>query len=317
VASGGVTHLGTGFIRSHVVDGLVKGRFVVRVANNLSIGWHRKQPITQGRFRVDIMIEDLCVCAMNTYACRGDKKSTCFNFPTTLGGSVMSRPRVIAFIGTVGSGKSTHMKILYSKLKQGGFRVWISYLKRGHLLASLLESLLAKMLAGKRKDVYPIRALLEERPTLLKRIFRLLLSLDLISIISKFLASIYLPSRLGYIVLVEEYIPATISDYIYLGSVINSPLKVNSFFINYLLRLMKLCGPIQIIFLDASNDELKRRWGLRGSHDERKDYLQMQRTLLLRMSRELSSYGLIYIDTGVKTLTEVQKLIMTQILVKD
>jgi UDP-glucose 4-epimerase len=36
VASGGVTHPGTGFIRSHVVDGLVKERFVVRVANNLS-----------------------------------------------------------------------------------------------------------------------------------------------------------------------------------------------------------------------------------------------------------------------------------------
>jgi thymidylate kinase len=224
---------------------------------------------------------------------------------------------VIVFTGTVGSGKSTHMKILYSKLKQGGFKVRISSLKRGHLLAFLLEGLLVKMFAGKRKDVYPIRALLEERPTLLKRIFRLLLSLDLISIISKFLASIYLPSRLGYIVLVEEYIPATISDYIYLGRVINSPLKANSFFINYLLRLTKLCGPIQIIFLDASNDELKRRWGLRGSHDERKDYLQMQRTLLLRVAEELSSYRLVYINTEANTLAEIQKLIMTQILVKD
>jgi uncharacterized protein YbjT (DUF2867 family) len=61
VASGGVTHLGTGFIRSHVVDGLVKERFVVRVANNLSKGWHRNQPITQGQFKVEIMIENLCV----------------------------------------------------------------------------------------------------------------------------------------------------------------------------------------------------------------------------------------------------------------
>jgi len=224
---------------------------------------------------------------------------------------------VIVFTGTVGSGKSTHMKILYPKLKQGGFKVRISYLKRGHLLVFLLEGLLAKMFAGKRKDVYPIRALLEERPTLLKRIFRLLLSLDLISIISKFLASIYLPSRLGYIVLVEEYIPATISDYIYLSRAINSPLKVNSFAINCLLRLMILCGPIRTVFLDAKDDELKRRLGLRGSPDERKDYLQMQRTLLLRIAEELSTYRLTYIDTEAKTLTEVQKLIMTQILVKD
>jgi thymidylate kinase len=229
----------------------------------------------------------------------------------------MSRPRVIAFIGTVGSGKSTHMKILYSKLKQGGFKVRISWLKRGHLLVFLLEGLLAKMFAGKRKDVYPIRALLEERPTFLKRIFRLLLSLDLISIILKFLASIYLPSRLGYFVLVEEYIPATISDYIYLSRVTNSPLKVNSFAINCLLRLMILCGPTQIVFLDAKDDELKRRWGLKDGHDERKDYLQMQRTLLLRIAEKLSSYRLIYIDTEANTLAEIQKLIMTQILVKD
>jgi thymidylate kinase len=226
----------------------------------------------------------------------------------------MSRPRVIAFIGTVGSGKSTHMKILYSKLKQGGFRVWISYLKRGHLLASLLENLLAKMLAGKRKDMYPIRALLEERPTLLKRIFRLLLSLDLISITLKFLTDIYLPLRLGYIVLVEEYIPATISDYIYLSRVINSPLKVNSFAINYLLRLIILRGPIQIVFLDAKDDELKRRWRLRGSPDERKDYLQMQRTLLLQMSRVLSSNGLIYVNTSSRTLRETQELITSGLL---
>jgi hypothetical protein len=227
------------------------------------------------------------------------------------------QPRIIAFIGVVGAGKSTHMKLFDSKLKKRGFKVKMSYMKTGHLFAFIFEILLAKIFTSRRRNVFPVRALLEERPTLFKRIFRLWLGLDLINITLKFLTDIYLPLRLGYIVLVEEYIPATISDYIYLSRVINSPLKVNSFVINYLLRLMILCGPIQIVFLDAKDDELKRRWGLRGSPDERKDYLRMQRTLLLRMSRELSSYGLIYIDTGVKTLAEVQKLIMTQILVKD
>jgi thymidylate kinase len=227
----------------------------------------------------------------------------------------MSESQVIVFIGTVGSGKSTHIKILYSKLKQRGFKVRISSLKRGHLLIFVLEVLLSKMFAGKRKGVYPIRALLEERPTLFKRIFRLWLSLDLISITLKFLASIYLPSRLGYIVLVEEYIPATITDYIYLGGVINSPLKMNSFAINYLIRLMKLCGPIRIVFLDAKDEELKRRWKLRGSPEEREDYLQMQRTLLLRLSRTLSSNELIYVNTSSRTLTETQELITNRLSV--
>jgi hypothetical protein len=207
------------------------------------------------------------------------------------------------------------MKLLYSKLKRKGLKTKMSFLKTGHLFAFILEISLARIVANKRKDVFPIRALVEERPTLFRRIFRLWLGLDLISITLKFLAGIYLPLKLGYIVLIEEYIPATISDYVYLSKIVNFPLRVNSFAINYLLKLMNLCSPTQIIFLDAKDDELKTRWKLRGSFDERKDYLQMQRTLLLQISRELSPNGLIYINTEAKTLTETQKLIMSQLLV--
>ena len=191
----------------------------------------------------------------------------------------------------------------------------MSFLKTGHLFAFILEISLAKIVANKRKDMFPIRALVEERPTLFRRIFRLLLGLDLISITLKFLAGIYLPLKLGYTVLIEEYIPATISDYVYLSKIVNFPLRVNSFAINYLLKLMNLCGPTQIIFLDAKNDELRIRWKLRRSLDEREDYIQMQRTLLLQISRGLSSMNFIYINTGAKTLVETQKLIMNQLLV--
>jgi hypothetical protein len=227
----------------------------------------------------------------------------------------MPQPRVVIFIGTVGSGKSTHMRLLYSKLRQKGLKTKMSFLKTGNLFALIIEILLARIVASKRKDVFPIRALLEERPTLFRRIFRLWLSLDLISITLKFFINIYLPLRLGYIVLVEEYIPAAISDYIYLSRIINFPLETNSFAINYLLRLMSLCSPTQIIFLDAKNNELKMRWKLRGSFDEREDYLRMQRTLLLRMSRELLFMNLIYVNTSSKTLKETQELIMNCLLV--
>jgi len=226
----------------------------------------------------------------------------------------MLQPRAIIFIGTVGSGKSTHMRLLCSKLKQKGLKTKISPLKSNQLLASILVILLTRIFACKIKNVFPIRALIEERPTLFRKIFRLWLGLDLISITLKFLISIYLPLRLGYIVLVEEYIPATISDYIYLSRFVNFPLKMNSFTINYLLRLMNLCRPTQIIFLDAKDDELRIRWKLRKSFDEKEDYLQMQRTLLLQISKELSSMNFVYINTEAKTLEETQKLIMSQLL---
>ena len=216
--------------------------------------------------------------------------------------------KVIVFIGTVGSGKSTHMKLLYSKLKQKGLNTKVSFLKTGHLFAFVLESFLAKMLAGNRKDVFPIRALVEEKPYIFKKIFRLWLDLDLISIVIKFLAEIYLPLKLGYIVLVEEYIPATISDYIYLSKIIDFPLKMNSFAIKFLLTLMNLCNPTQIVFLDARDDILVFRWKMRGSFNERADYILMQRTLLLQLSKKLSCKFL-YINTGTKTIEKTHELI--------
>jgi hypothetical protein len=200
------------------------------------------------------------------------------------------------------------MKLLYSKLKQKGLNTKVSFLKTGHLFAFVLESFLAKMLAGNRKDVFPIRALVEEKPYIFKKIFRLWLDLDLISIVIKFLAEIYLPLKLGYIVLVEEYIPATISDYIYLSKIIDFPLKMNSFAIKFLLTLMNLCNPTQIVFLDARDDILVFRWKMRGSFNERADYILMQRTLLLQLSKKLSCKFL-YINTGTKTIEKTHELI--------
>ena len=228
----------------------------------------------------------------------------------------MLKSRLIAFVGPVGSGKSTQMRLLYSKLKQRGLKVKMSFLKTGHLFAFILEVILAKMVASKRKDISPIRALVEERPHFFKRIFKLWLGLDLISIAIKFLTNIYIPLKLGYTILVEEYIPATISDYIYLSKIIKFPLKVNSFAVNYLLKLMSFYNPAQIIFLDAENSKLTYRWKLRGKFNERKDYVRMQRTLLLQVSKKLS-YRLLYINTGTKTIKEAHKLIINRLLFED
>jgi len=207
------------------------------------------------------------------------------------------------------------MKLLYLNLKKKGLKAKMGFLKTGHLFAYILEVFLAKMLAGRRRYVFPIRALVEEKTHLFKRIFRLWLSLDLISITIKFLVSIYIPLKLGYTVLVEEYIPAIISDYIYLGKIIKFPLKKGSFVINYLLRLMSLCNPTQIIFFDAEKDELALRWKLRGSFDEREDYIRMQRSILLRISKKLS-YKFLYINTGTKTIKETHELIINRLLLQ-
>lgn len=226
----------------------------------------------------------------------------------------MIRPSIIVFAGPVGSGKSTQMRLLASELKHKKIKVKLSFLKTGHIFAYLLEVFLAKMLASKRKDVYPIRALLEEKPHIFKKIFRLWLSLDVISISIKFLFTIYIPLKLGYIIIVEEYIPAVISDYIYLCRITECILKPESLAIALLLKLMRLGRFTQVVFLDAENDELRLRWKRRGSPYEKDDYLKMQRTTLLSISRKLSSSELLYINTGKQAVRETHQLIKKRLM---
>lgn len=221
----------------------------------------------------------------------------------------MSEPHILVFLGTVGTGKSTQMRLLLSKLSEAGVRVTATSLKINHFLASILVVLLSKMLLNRRKDVYPLRAVIEKRPNIFKRLFKVWLALDLLSISLRFLLTIYLPTKIRYMVMVEEYIPATIADYIYIARIIGLPLKRLLFTVSFMLRLLHLGGSMITIFLDANNDTLKSRWNHRGSLNEKSDYLYMQRNLLMSISKKLSSTFL-YVDTDNKTIEETHALII-------
>jgi len=216
--------------------------------------------------------------------------------------------RLIVFMGPVGSGKSTQMRYLLSALKRINEKSRSTFLKSGHLLAYVLELFLARRVGG-RRNVAPTRVLLEDAPWLFKRVFKLWLLLDLLSVTVKFVLNIYMPFKLGYTVLVEEHVPATIADYLYLSRAIGYPLKADSFPVRYLLRLANLCRPVYVVYLDAENPELHRRWISRRSAEERTDYLSMQHTILLKLSQKLAD-GFVYIDTGAKSPKEVFKFII-------
>jgi len=222
------------------------------------------------------------------------------------------RSHLIVFVGTVGSGKSTQMKLLASELRKKGLKIKTTFLKTNHLLARLLTLILAYILISKN-DVYPVRALIEDKPMIFKRLFKLWLVLDLFSISLRFLSTIFLPVKMGYIILVEEYIPATISDYIYLNKAIGLPRETLSFAVRFMLRLMHVGNPTQVIFLDARLETLDLRWKSRGSLDEKPDYLQMQRTTLLSLSRMLSSHRMLYMDTTNRNIRETHNLIVNRL----
>ena len=224
-----------------------------------------------------------------------------------------SMPRVIAFLGTVGAGKSTHLELLYLKFNKNMFRVKKApALKTNHFFARTLTLFLVKLLTKKRKDVYPIKALIDEKPVVFRKLFKLWLFLDIFSIFIQFLVTIYFPLKRGYIVLVEEYIPAAIADYTYMGRALNVPFETFSFAVNFLIKLMQL-AQAQVIFLNADTRTLNIRWKHRGSLDEKSDYLHMQRTTLLSLSKKLTFHELIYIDTTNQNIKETHELIISRL----
>ncbi len=220
-----------------------------------------------------------------------------------------SFPRVLVFIGPVGVGKSTHIRLLASKFDGMGLKVRRTSLKTNHWFARALTFSVARILSGRKRDVHYVRVLTDENPKIFKELFKLWLSLDLISVSIQFLFAIYLPLIMGYTVLVEEYIPATIADYMYVAQTIGLPPEAVSSAIGFVSKLMYSVGPTRVIFLDADTKELKLRWLSRGSSEERIDYLSMQRSILRSLSTKLFPNEAFYANTTDQRVEETQSLV--------
>ena len=215
----------------------------------------------------------------------------------------MSLQGIIVFVGTVGSGKSTHMNLLASKLKKNNYKVVATTIKSGHLFAFLLELTLVKLLSLQiKKNTCIIRTMVEKRPLLFKKLFNLFLILDVVSILCRFFVTVYLPKKLGYVILVEEYFQGAIADHIHLAEFVG--IKSNRCLLivtKILLMLIHLGGPVHTLFLDSSDGVLRNRWCRRASNSQRSDYLCMQRTLLFSISKQVS-LTFSYINTETKTI---------------
>lgn len=188
------------------------------------------------------------------------------------------------------------MSLLASNLKHRKFKVKTTFLKRGHLLSYFLEASIARIIIRKKTD-YSIRTIAEQRPILLKNLLKLFLFLDTISISYRFFVTVYLPKKLGYVILVEEYMQAAIADYITLSKFVDFDVRKLSLSIKVFSGLAHVGGPFQTIFLDAPDSSLRSRWVQRKSPVQRSDYLVMQRTLLYSVSKALSA-SVFYINTG-------------------
>jgi hypothetical protein len=206
------------------------------------------------------------------------------------------------------------MKLLQCALETRNQKTKVTFLKRGHYIVNVLEALLARLFSSGRKDLHPVARLVEERPYILRKLFKLWIDLDVICIYAKFLLNIYIPFKSGFVVIVEEYIPATLADYIYLAKAIEQSPKVLMWASKMLSRLLPLCKPTVAIYLDAKDKSLSSRWFERKSLPETSGYLEMQRTLLPSLLNSMLQGCVLKIDTSEKTIEETQILIYNCLL---
>lgn len=192
-------------------------------------------------------------------------------------------------------------------------KVKTTFVHEGHLLAYFLALILAKV-SRERIITTPMRVLLDKKPNSFRKIFKVWLAVDALSIYINFLFKVYIPAKLGNTVLVEEYLSSSICSYQYYCRCLKLPLATLNFnFSSSLMLRLMLSLPTWFIFLDASSEVLKTRWRARRSPMERDDYIHARREILLPLLQDLSPGKLAYIRTDNRSVNEVHELIVKRL----
>jgi deoxyadenosine/deoxycytidine kinase len=220
------------------------------------------------------------------------------------------RGKFIVFMGPVGVGKSTIVRCLSQTLKMRGLRVLVTFIKSYHGLSYVMWSFVAKLVKAP-KGYAPWYSI----PTLLglKRVARVLATLsaycDAMLFLPIKLAVITLVKRLGFYAISEEFLTVTFLDYLIsqkdLGTVAKFPLKVL-----YVSSIR--FKPDLTFFLDAELNVLAKRWFIRGYGDPQERYINLEKTIIPRICRELE-YTYIAIDTSRKKLREIIEIVESQL----
>jgi len=189
------------------------------------------------------------------------------------------RPIVIVFVGNVGAGKSTHISLAFTRLREKGYEVHKAYIKTTFIITPLLSRL-----------------------RILRKVsWRIVVALDLL------LNTIYLSSIIWIrtilvpvikrknIVLVEEHLIGSLVDYFHVAVILNL-IPLVKHMIRFLLRASQRYLWHAVIYLKVDKNILKDRWIRKGSPDESKSYLLSQDLIFQIVTKHYSD--VLYVDTS-------------------
>lgn len=232
-------------------------------------------------------------------------------------------PRMIAFFGPDGAGKSTQAQLAVDTLKSNGLKVKKVWVRSVHSIAFLLWNLFRKLNLCSHQATLPLQLKrgtshsgkelskavipISMTPPILKgSVSRLLWSaIEFTSILPILLLRVYIPLLLGHYIIAERYVVDSIVTVAYF---VNDSNFVESLFAKLLLKFVPK-GTI-FIFIDANYDIIVRRRGIMAGPYE---YTEFHR----RMFEELTPIvGAIYVDASNLSVQETHEKIMNAILKK-
>jgi hypothetical protein len=154
-----------------------------------------------------------------------------------------------------------------------------------------------------------LETLLEDRPSLFCLLFKLWLVLDTFTVYARFLLEVYLPSKLGYSVIVEFGWADWLAIYLYLCRLLGLPYNATLPWTDLVRRLLRLVHPARALFVDAEASALEARWRQRGAVQTWTTIAEMrelQRSVSLSLVRNLCDDVVRLDSTSKATLTSKQ-----------
>jgi len=221
---------------------------------------------------------------------------------------MIEKNRIIVFLGPVGVGKSTQIRYLSMKYNLLNIKFRNTQFKSLHILSNFLLLFFLKLL-GENLDNNPRQLFWTKHRRIGRRIWPILVLLDMPSSILRFFFTINIPFNFNQLIFVEEYLPASIIDYSFFRKKLEINDAISSFYMNLLYKLyFKYLRFTTIIFLDASYSKVIQRIKHRNTYTEQLEYIKMQKSLLLSFSKNTSLRGhFFYINTTNKNICEVSK----------
>lgn len=221
----------------------------------------------------------------------------------------MNTPIILTFIGPVGVGKTTQMRLLSKYFESKNRKTVKTYIKSAHGLSYLL--LIFFKIVGISKKVVGIDDLVSYRPSrkFRKRITPLWNLTETISIIGKFFFTVYLPYILGYDVIIEEGLRMSIEHHKYFTPHFIGVEPAQPLLLEVLLNWICSRRHLDII-LDAEEHEIVERRRSRSFRTiESEKFVELQRRAMSKMKGP----NLIHINTSGKSKLSVHNTIIEKI----